>query len=99
MSSKPSSQISPHDHAAKTGGVVGDGDPLENTTDFPNHPPRGPPRVLSIPEAAAAAGVSVCTLRRRILDGSGPRITRMSVRRIGIRENHLNEWLDACAGD
>jgi hypothetical protein len=22
-----------------------------------------------------------------------------SVRRIGIRENHLNEWLHACAGD
>jgi predicted DNA-binding transcriptional regulator AlpA len=51
-------------------------------------------RVLSLREVAEAAGISVMTLRRRITEGSGPKITRVSDRRVGIRRGHFREWLD-----
>ena len=69
--------------------------------------PRGPPldplvsgnKVRSIREAAELANVSVATLRRRIADGTGPRVVRMSTRRVGVRDSDFAAWLDQCSGD
>jgi len=52
-------------------------------------------RVVSLPETARAAGISIATLRRRIADGSGPRLVRVSERRVGVRIRDLKAWLDA----
>jgi predicted DNA-binding transcriptional regulator AlpA len=55
-------------------------------------------RVLPLREVADAADISVVTLRRRIADGSGPKLTRVSDRRVGVRGRHYREWLDTqCA--
>ena len=51
-------------------------------------------RVLNINEAAMIAGVSPSTLKRLGLAGR-LKITRLSPRRIGIRADHLTEWLDS----
>jgi prophage regulatory protein len=51
-------------------------------------------RVRSLSETAAAAGISLATLRRRIADGTGPRVVRLSTRRVGIRESDFGQWLD-----
>jgi hypothetical protein len=53
-------------------------------------------RVLQLSEAATIAGVSPSTLKRRGQAGA-LKITRLSPRRIGIRADHLREWLDASA--
>ncbi len=58
-------------------------------------PGRNSVRTLS--ERAQEAGISICTLRRRIKAGEGPVITRLSERRLGIREDHWRAWLDACS--
>ena len=52
-------------------------------------------RVVSLIAAAQTADVSLATLRRRIADGSGPRIVRVTERRVGIRVRDLKAWLDA----
>jgi len=52
-------------------------------------------RIVSLNEAAEAAGVSICTLRRRIDAGAGPHVIRLSERRVGIRVRDLKSWLDA----
>jgi hypothetical protein len=54
-------------------------------------------QVLSLSEFAKVAGISVVTLRRRIIAHDGPIITRLSERRIGIRVRHGRAWLDARA--
>ena len=51
--------------------------------------------VISFREAADVCGFSIATLRRLIDRGDGPKMTRLSPRRIGFRESHLTEWLDA----
>jgi len=56
-------------------------------------------RVRSIREAAEVLGISVATLRRRIADGSGPRVLRLSIRRVGILERDLDAWVDRCGQD
>ena len=62
------------------------------------HSPTGEPlKVRSLRETANLAGVSLDTLRRRIADGTGPVVTRVSPRRCGIRVDHFQAWLDACA--
>ena len=53
-------------------------------------------RVLDFNEAATIAGVSPSTLKRRGQAGE-LKITRLSPRRIGIRADHLAEWLDSRA--
>ena len=50
------------------------------------------PRYLTLTEAAARAGVSIVTLRRRIKDGSIPHV--MLVGRFRIREDHLAAWIE-----
>jgi predicted DNA-binding transcriptional regulator AlpA len=50
--------------------------------------------ILRLPEASSISGVSVSTLKR---ENKLERLkfTRMSARRVGIRVDHLSEWLDS----
>jgi len=57
-------------------------------------PPLADDRILDLRTAADISDLSLATLRRRLADGTGPRVTRVSVRRLGIRLRHLREWLD-----
>jgi predicted DNA-binding transcriptional regulator AlpA len=52
-------------------------------------------RIIPLAEVADASDLSIATLRRRIADGTGPKITKISERRIGVRGRHFREWLDA----
>jgi hypothetical protein len=40
-------------------------------------------------------GISESTGRRLLASGDGPRVTRLSARRIGIRERDHRVWLDS----
>lgn len=51
--------------------------------------------VVSIRAWAAMCGVSYVTARRTIAAGEGPRVTKLSARRLGIRLRHHREWLDS----
>jgi hypothetical protein len=42
-------------------------------------------------------GLSPATGRRMIAANRGPRITRLSTRRFGVRERDHRAWLDSCA--
>jgi len=59
--------------------------------------PPSPNRVRSMKETAELAGISIATLYRRIADGTGPRITRMSPRRRGVTDRDRETWLEGCA--
>jgi predicted DNA-binding transcriptional regulator AlpA len=52
-------------------------------------------RVMTLAELAQLCGLSVVTLRRMIKDRTGPPITKLSERRIGVRVRHALAWLDA----
>ena len=52
-------------------------------------------RVLTIAQVALAAGVSSDTVRRAIARDE-LQLTRLSVRRIGIRTSEFRRWLAAC---
>jgi predicted DNA-binding transcriptional regulator AlpA len=54
-----------------------------------------PMRVRSIADAAKRAGISIATMRRVIRDGSGPRVMRLSERRLGIRDADFAMWLES----
>ena len=54
-------------------------------------------RVISLKECAQNAGVSLATLRREIAQGRGPRLTRLSPGRVGVRISHHRDWLDSGA--
>jgi predicted DNA-binding transcriptional regulator AlpA len=58
----------------------------------------GRDRVRSLQETAALLGISIATLRRLIAAGEGPTVTRLSPRRLGIRDSHRETFLDARAG-
>jgi excisionase family DNA binding protein len=49
--------------------------------------------VLKKREAAKIAGISISTLERLIAAGKGPRVLRMSARRVAIRKTDLDVWL------
>jgi predicted DNA-binding transcriptional regulator AlpA len=53
--------------------------------------------VLNLDQVAAMAGISPATLKRRMADGTGPQVTKLSPRRIGVRKRHYRAWLDECA--
>jgi hypothetical protein len=57
----------------------------------------GIPRIHSLEEFAEMMGISIATLRRLIKAGLGPTITRMSARRIGVRDDHGRRWQDSRA--
>jgi hypothetical protein len=58
----------------------------------------GGDRVRSIKETADLLGIGIATLRRMIAAGEGPIVTRVSPRRLGIRDSHRTAFLDANAG-
>ena len=55
-----------------------------------------PARVRSLRETAELVGVSLKTLRNLIDQGKGPKVIRISVKCVGVRDDHRQEWLDAC---
>ena len=67
-------------HRRSDGRVVGDVDVL---------------RVRSIKQVAAAANVSLGTMRRLIRAGLGPTTIRLSERRLGVRERDFVAWLES----
>ena len=53
-------------------------------------------RVFSFPKWCEFAGLTPRTGRRLLASGKGPKVTQLSERRIGIRADHHNEWLESC---
>jgi hypothetical protein len=66
--------------------------PNDNST-----PGQGINRIRSLREYAELNGISIATLRRLIRNGDGPMTTRMSARRVGVRDDHGRQWQDARA--
>jgi hypothetical protein len=58
-------------------------------------PPRAPLRVLTIKQWAAKNSLSERHARRILKSGHGPKVTWLSERRCGIREDHDLEWLES----
>jgi hypothetical protein len=52
-------------------------------------------RVSSFSDWCKLNGFSEATGRRIIASGNGPKVTVLSARRIGIREDHNAEWQDS----
>jgi len=50
-------------------------------------------QVLSYDEAAKKAGIVRRSLERLLARGEGPAVVHISVRRRGVLESDLNEWL------
>lgn len=48
---------------------------------------------LTLKQSVQMLGISMSTMRRMIAAGSGPQITHLSTRRLGIRQSHMREWL------
>lgn len=73
--------------------------PLDPTRDLSGPTAQGSHTnsVRSLRDFAAMAGISIATLRRLIRSGDGPKITRLSTRRLGVQARHGQEWLDARA--
>jgi predicted DNA-binding transcriptional regulator AlpA len=65
-------------------------------THAPPNPPEFPPdcTIVPLPTVAKAASISLSTLRREIERGTGPKITKLSCRRLGIRLSDLRQWLE-----
>lgn len=51
-------------------------------------------RILRTPEAAAYVGLSVSTLEKKRLDGSGPLFVHLGGRAVGYDLADLDEWID-----
>jgi predicted DNA-binding transcriptional regulator AlpA len=56
-------------------------------------------RVISIQNVAELLGISQPTLRRQCVAGEGPKLIRLSSRRIGVRVKDLDLWLAQRAGE
>jgi predicted DNA-binding transcriptional regulator AlpA len=52
-------------------------------------------RVMTLREWAERCGFSEITGWRLLRNGNGPKVTQLSTRRIGIREDHHAQWLDS----
>jgi hypothetical protein len=80
----------PHEYSklkAAKGAQPTEPGPLERDADLD--------RVTSFLAWCQRIGVSPATGRRLLSSGEGPRITRLSERRIGVRERDHRAWLDA----
>jgi predicted DNA-binding transcriptional regulator AlpA len=51
-----------------------------------------PKRILKFKEWCALNGISQDLGHRLLRSGKGPKITQLSDRRIGVREDHAAEW-------
>jgi hypothetical protein len=54
-------------------------------------------RVVNFDQTAAAANIHPRTLRRYSARGIGPRVTRLSERKFGVRIRDLRAWLESRA--
>jgi predicted DNA-binding transcriptional regulator AlpA len=54
-----------------------------------------PERVFTLREVAKLTTLSLATLRRTIKAGDGPRVIRLSPRRLGVRESDFAVWQQA----
>jgi predicted DNA-binding transcriptional regulator AlpA len=52
-------------------------------------------RIMTIKEWCERSAFSTVTGWRLMKSGRGPQLTRISERRLGIREDHYREWLDS----
>jgi predicted DNA-binding transcriptional regulator AlpA len=52
-------------------------------------------RVIALRDVAETLGISFATLKREIASGTGPKIIRLSTRRVGIRVCDLRVWQEA----
>jgi hypothetical protein len=55
---------------------------------------KAPDYVRSLAETAAILGLSLATLRRMIAMQQGPKVTRLSARRLGIRDSDREVFLN-----
>lgn len=51
-------------------------------------------RVINLSTFSAMAGLSIATTRRLIKAGQGPRLVRMSARRVGVRVGDARRWIE-----
>jgi predicted DNA-binding transcriptional regulator AlpA len=51
--------------------------------------------VRSVKDAATILGISYATLKRLLASGDGPKVTRLTQRRVGIQDRHIEEWMAA----
>jgi predicted DNA-binding transcriptional regulator AlpA len=51
--------------------------------------------VRSIKDTAAVLGISYATLKRLLATGDGPKLTRLTQRRVGVQDRHIEEWMAA----
>jgi predicted DNA-binding transcriptional regulator AlpA len=56
-------------------------------------------RVLSIRKVSEMLGISQSTLRKNCATGDGPKIIRLSSRRVGVRVKDLDFWLAQQSAD
>jgi predicted DNA-binding transcriptional regulator AlpA len=49
-------------------------------------------RVISVQEFAVSTGLSLATVKRMVARGSGPKVIRLSTKRIGIRLADAMAW-------
>jgi predicted DNA-binding transcriptional regulator AlpA len=49
--------------------------------------------VRSVKDAASILGISYATLKRLLASGDGPKMTRLTQRRVGIQDRHIEEWM------
>jgi hypothetical protein len=99
----PPDQLSPYPYGdSATADIRRVGISLPTGRRFGNHV-RVPPsptdldRVMTFAQWCERIGVSPATGRRILKSGRGPKVTLLSERRMGIRERHHLEWLDAQA--
>jgi hypothetical protein len=76
----------------------------QTSTAASNAPPRRthngliePDRVYGFDVCADLADISLPTFRRQLKSGTGPQVTKVSDRRLGVRGRHLSAWLDSKA--
>ena len=54
----------------------------------------GAKRIFRTPEAAEYLGLSVSTLEKKRLDGTGPEFVRLGIRAVGYDVAALDRWID-----
>jgi predicted DNA-binding transcriptional regulator AlpA len=69
--------------------------PAGDATHRPTNRARPTNRLMTFREWCKRCGFSTVTGWRIMKAGDGPKVTRISPRRIGIREDHHAEWLDS----
>jgi predicted DNA-binding transcriptional regulator AlpA len=55
-------------------------------------------RIIDLTTFSAMAGLSIATTRRLIKTGQGPRLVRLSARRVGVRIGDVRRWLEHRTG-